>query len=160
MPQEDSFHSSNNYFPVFLLVDHILWPTRCLMFLFYLPFLIVCGGYLYHRSYGARYIQSPDYPNSYPDNMKCIYDINAAYGNIILNFTSFELEASDGCKKDWIKIYDGSISNDTLVQTRCGNDRTPYITTALRVLIVFHSDMAVARKGFRIGFSGKSVFLF
>ena len=112
-----------------------------------------------HQNRGLRHIQSPDYPNSYPDNMRCIYDLNADYGKIVLNFTSFELEASDGCKKDWIKIYNGSISSDTLVQTRCGNDTTPYITTALRILIVFHSDMAVARKGFRIGFSGKLMFL-
>ena len=112
---------------------------------------LVCGGKIYQNYWTetrTAVIKSPAYPNYYPNDAHCTYEIIARYGNIHLKFTSFDLEKSDGCKKDWVKIYEGSISNKTLVQTRCGNDTTPYFSNSLKVFMVFHSAVAVANKGF------------
>ncbi len=58
-------------------------------------------------------------------------------------FTSFALEASTGCTKDYLKIYDGTTETATKIGTYCGNT-SPGTVTATNpdgaLLFVFHSN--------------------
>ena len=96
-------------------------------------------------------IDSPNYPFRYPNNDRCQNSIRATYGNrITLNMEHFDLERSENCMKDSLKIYEGSISNSTLASTRCGNDTTRYVSKSNLIYLVFRSDASISRTGYRI----------
>ena len=59
-----------------------------------------CGGRL-HFSNGS--IHSPSFPNNYPPNKYCEWEIVANEGfQITLEFTEFTLEGNNVCFKDFI----------------------------------------------------------
>jgi cubilin len=55
-----------------------------------------CGGYL-TAPYGV--IESPNYPEHYPDNAVCEWKINPLpyYGNVGVLFEKFDVENSSNC---------------------------------------------------------------
>jgi hypothetical protein len=62
----------------------------------------VCGG-TYFTSKGS--LQSPNYPNFYPDRKDCIWIISAPTGRQIkLNVTDFSLEGGSHCLYDYLEI--------------------------------------------------------
>lgn len=68
--------------------------------------IIPCGETFYNR-YG--YIESPNYPNSYPNNAQCAWQIYVSPGALLeLYFYTFDIESSMGCTKDSFAIHDGS----------------------------------------------------
>jgi PKD repeat protein len=66
------------------------------------------------------------------------------------DFTSFNLEASSGCSKDYLKIYDGISALSPLIGTYCGTS-SPGIVTATNddgaLFFVFHSNQAATLEG-------------
>ena len=56
---------------------------------------------------------------------------------MILQMVQFYLESSRNCKKDSLKMFEGSISNSSLMSTRCGNDRTRYISQSNIIHLVY-----------------------
>ena len=96
-------------------------------------------------------IFSPNYPHGYPANTVYQHHISTPYGNIVtLKMQYFDLEKSKDCVKDSLKIYENSISNKTLMSTRCGNDATEYISSSNSIYLLFTSDATIAGKGYRI----------
>jgi hypothetical protein len=65
-------------------------------------------------------------------------------------FTLFDLEASSGCIYDWLKIYDGTSTSDSLLGTWCGTD-SPDTVVAYRssgaLTFRFYADSYVTAQG-------------
>jgi len=68
-------------------------------------FLVKCGGNLTERNGNFT---SPGYPNDYPTNVNCTWEIQVPSGHVILLFfTSFNVEYNSGyvCS-DFVDVYD------------------------------------------------------
>ena len=52
-------------------------------------------------------IQSPNFPNSYPNGLSCVYIISVPEDyRVTLTFTTLDLEASLGCGHDYVEVWD------------------------------------------------------
>ena len=51
-------------------------------------------------------IQSPNYPNNYPDNSNCTWTIQASAGRVIhLQFTALSIQGTAGsCDNDYVEV--------------------------------------------------------
>ena len=120
-----------------------------------LLFITACND---HYSSNSGTIYSPNYHYKYPHKMSCQNSIENPYGNrITLKMRHFDLESSKDCVKDSLKIYENSISNETLMSTRCGNDTTQYVTKSNRLFLLFKSDSTISGLGYQIDFTSISV---
>lgn len=118
---------------------------------------VTCGGII-NATNGI--IESPSFPNLYPPNEKCIWEIvsHEPY-RIMLNFTHFELEGShlvhDQCDYDSVmissKYRNGTFSHQGVF---CSELLPPTITSRTSVMhIQFQSDKTVQKAGFHAVFS-------
>ena len=106
----------------------------------------------------SGYIDSPNYPAKYPHNEVCPNLIKNYYGNrITLEMEHFDLERSENCTKDSLKIYDSMMSESTLMSTRCGNDTRQYVSTSNLTSLLFTTDKEISRTGYRIHYKGMFV---
>ena len=71
----------------------------------------------------------------------------------------FDLESSRNCKKDSLRIYEGSISNASLMSTRCGSDSAHYISQSNLIYLVFTSDSTTSKTGYRFYYTGMSAII-
>lgn len=108
-----------------------------------------CGGMI-DASNGT--ITSPSFPDLYPSNKNCIWEIVASpQHRITLNFTHFDLEGNNqDCEYDKVDIHskmgDNSIRKHGLF---CGSYLPPIITSEGNSLrIEFSSDNSVQKSGF------------
>merc|ERR1712106_380199 len=94
-------------------------------------------------------LQSPNFPNKYPNNHDETYNIEVQTGKTIeIIFETFELEAHSRCSWDWLKIIDGST---TLLEETCGsNVPAKLLSQTNKVEIIFHSDYVVPKRGFKL----------
>ena len=110
-------------------------------------------------------LQSPNYPNNYPNNSRCYTLIQAPEGNVVfLNITHFALE-SDGdqqgvCKNDYdsLSLYDGQDDSAPLLGKYCGSLIPESFESSGRYLYaVFRSDQRTEFSGYsaQISFKGK-----
>ena len=103
-------------------------------------------------------IESPNFPNAYPHNRNCTWNIIAPLGNRInLTFSHFDVEdhqvpgstpgSGNSCAYDFVEIKQ---PNATLGRF-CGANLPPQVgSTQDRVTVQFMSDMSVAHNGFRL----------
>lgn len=50
-------------------------------------------------------LTSPNFPDPYSNNMNCKWNIQTEFGKlIVLNMTEIDIEMSDGCKNDFLKV--------------------------------------------------------
>ena len=81
-----------------------------------------CGGTF---TFPFGMVASPLYPNTYPDDVDCIYTIIQPNGTIILmNFLNLDIGpeySSDQCP-DYLEIRDGSSIAPLLIEKICGKD--------------------------------------
>ncbi|XP_053323004.1 cubilin [Spea bombifrons] len=111
-----------------------------------------CGGTL-HMETGA--FNSPNYPEGYPANTECIWNILSSPGNrLMLSFISFNMQASDGCQNDYLEVREGN-ETGAFIGRYCGDSLPTNITSIVgHVLwIKFVSDATVSGSGFRATFS-------
>ena len=93
-------------------------------------------------------ISSPQYPDSYPPGVECIWTVSASAGSLVsLNFESFNLEASDNCNSDYVDVYEDGPHGDH-VGRYCGSDVPTNITSANTLWIKFNSDNTGTGPGF------------
>ena len=65
-------------------------------------------------------VTSPNYPDNYPNSVERIDVIGVEEGLILaLQFTAFDIEHSDTCFQDYLKITDGD--GTTLLKSSCGS---------------------------------------
>ncbi|XP_048192147.1 deleted in malignant brain tumors 1 protein-like [Perognathus longimembris pacificus] len=105
-----------------------------------------CGGLLTNNS-GS--FSSPWYPQKYPTNVVCAWDIQVdSRARIRLTFETVKMEHFYGCPYDFIEIFDGPQSESFSLGRFC-SETTPILTSSSnRMAVVFHSDEIVTNIGF------------
>merc|ERR1711971_1068336 len=92
-------------------------------------------------------VTSPDYPRSYPNNLRKTEKIRVEDGMVLtLEFTAFNTEGC--CDKLTIRDEDGK----TLMESRGGNDLPPTITSRTNVYLDFHTDYSASLSGWSVNF--------
>lgn len=119
---------------------YITNPVRKIFDLFYLFNFLVFKGY----------------PNSYPQNIECIWTLKASPGTRYqFEFLDFDLELSDFCNGDYLEIRRFSSSGPLLGDKRfCGSEKLPQVDVAYPgdIWIKFRSDEENVAKGFNLRF--------
>lgn len=97
-------------------------------------------------------ITSPSFPEFYPANKRCTWEIIAeAHHRITLNFTHFDLEGNNlECEYDRVVVYHKRSGGQLKKQgSYCGPHPPPLITSEGNALrIEFYSDLSVQKSGF------------
>ncbi|XP_001377380.2 cubilin [Monodelphis domestica] len=110
-----------------------------------------CGG-TFHMAEGI--INSPGYPDIYPPNMECIWNIPSSPGNQLqLSFITFQLEENEDCTKDYLEIREGNATGH-LVGRYCGHSSSFNYTSIIgqNLWIKFVSDGSGSDIGFQATF--------
>ncbi|XP_015810319.3 cubilin [Nothobranchius furzeri] len=113
-----------------------------------------CGG-TFTSSTGS--FSSPNYPHNYPNSRDCIFKIIVEINmQIMLNFTSFDLEGSPpSCSFDFVEIRDGGFETSPLIGKFCATQRPPVIVShSNRMWVRFRSDAIITRPGFNAHWDG------
>ncbi|XP_076296135.1 cubilin [Lasioglossum baleicum] len=107
-----------------------------------------CGG---RFTADAGTIYSTNYPKNYPHKQNCEWSLQVAQNfRINLTFTDFDLENSENCTDDHVKIYDGPTRDSPLLATLCRNELPgPFVSTGNEMLVVMKTDSIVSAKGFK-----------
>eukprot|EP00795_Rhopilema_esculentum_P008753 gene8753-14777_t len=100
-------------------------------------------------------LMSWNHPFNYPHRTSSVKRISTTYGNrIIIIFTHFDFENSTDCTKDSLKIYEGSVTTESLMSTRCGSNGAPYVSNSSNVILQFTSDERISKTGYRANIEG------
>ncbi|XP_057885683.1 deleted in malignant brain tumors 1 protein-like [Melospiza georgiana] len=115
------------------------------------PGNVSCGGLLQGLS-GT--LQSPGYPNSYPNNAYCVWIIRPwdTARRIQLQFTDVELEGSS-CSYDAIEVFDGGSPQSRLLGRVCRNDHRVFNSSGNQLTVLFRSDISITKRGFQAYYS-------
>ncbi len=92
--------------------------------------------------------QGGDYSND--EDFVMTFMPGTAGSNIIVEFVMFDVEYNANCDYDWLKIYDGTSTNATLLGTWCGTDYPGTIEADNEdgaLTFEFHSDYSVTLPG-------------
>ncbi|KAM6162076.1 cubilin isoform 2-T2 [Erethizon dorsatum] len=111
-----------------------------------------CGGN-FHMAEGI--FETPGYPDIYPPNSECVWNIISSPGNRIqLSFISFQLEDSQDCSKDFVEIREGNATGP-LVGRYCGSSLPHNYSSITEHLlwIRFVSDGSYSSIGFQATFT-------
>ncbi|KAM8930212.1 CUB domain-containing protein 2 [Pelodytes ibericus] len=105
-------------------------------------------------------ITSPRYPDLYPNNINCHWNIQLLPGfRIKMFFQDIELEErsslTDQCDYDHLSVYDGDSEGDTLLGRWCASDNPPPLMSSKnKLLLVLVTDRDSANKGFSVSYIG------
>ncbi|XP_071985256.1 CUB domain-containing protein 2 isoform X2 [Engystomops pustulosus] len=103
-------------------------------------------------------LTSPRYPDMYPNNIICQWNIQLPPGfRIKLFFRDLELEEmnslTDECDYDYLAAYDGASTSAKLLGRWCGSDIPgPLISSGNNLLLVLVTDRDTARRGFSVSY--------
>ncbi|KAL2082908.1 hypothetical protein ACEWY4_020681 [Coilia grayii] len=107
-----------------------------------------CGGDL---SLSGSF-SSPYYPNYYHDNAYCVWRLSAPSGQRVLLVFS-DLELGGCCNCDYITVHDGPSTGYSQLGRLCDNSTADaFHSSSNHMTVLFRSDGAVARRGFRAEF--------
>lgn len=112
-----------------------------------------CGGYISNATNGT--IHSPSFPDYYPPNKNCIWQIVAPKQyRITVNFTHFELEGNNqDCEYDSVEVRSGIETDTKLHGTFCGSSAPQTITSESNAIrVTFVTDSTVQKTGFSVVF--------
>ena len=105
-----------------------------------------CGGTLNGPS-GS--LTSPSYPSPYHHNAECAWTIRTSKGSKInFVFLDLDLETSNECNYDFVRIYDGPDRRSRVIGQYCHSMQQPIISTGNTLLVVFRSDYSQGGRGF------------
>ena len=99
---------------------------------------------------------SPNYPDSYPNNIDCHWIIHVDVGEQIqLRFNVFSLEERN--HTDYIRVFDGSKQTDALLGEFFGYNGVgiKLESSGNRMYVIMHSDARNTEKGFSGTFQRK-----
>nr|XP_039250217.1 bone morphogenetic protein 1-like [Styela clava] len=105
-----------------------------------------CGGSVTNLD---GYITSPNWPNEYPTNKKCVWQIVAPpQHKISIQFEKFELEGNEVCKYDYVEIRSGLSDDAKFHGSFCGLELPPVIRSTINEMsLAFKSDDTVSKRG-------------
>ncbi|XP_075053964.1 embryonic protein UVS.2-like [Mixophyes fleayi] len=109
---------------------------------------VPCGGNFFASK---KTFTSPGYPNAYPPNMDCTFNITAPVGQrIALTVSDFHVENGNSCIYDYMEVKFGS----AFFGPFCGNrDISPITSTGNSLVMTFHSDESNQLKGFTASYT-------
>ena len=100
---------------------------------------------------------SPGFPNEYPHDTCCSYQITGEEGKSIkIEFLHFNLEYGSNCNYDSVKIYEGNSANGVLARTFCGNGSRMYTSVGNKLFVLFKSDSSIEYQGFFARFNASA----
>lgn len=113
-----------------------------------------CGDILTHPN-GT--ITSPNYPNAYPPLIECNWKIQVDYGNNIeINFDKVELEKTNDCYLDFIKIYNGEDETYQEIAKICHQNKPITLRSSSNFMFIkFKADVSVQGLGFTANYTTK-----
>ncbi|KAE8606686.1 hypothetical protein XENTR_v10010819 [Xenopus tropicalis] len=111
-----------------------------------------CGSFAVIFEEGE--IQSMNYPENYLGNSRCHWIIHGPPDSYIkLEFEDFALEPSDGCRYDYLAVYQDLAAED-IIETFCGYSLPDLVLSTTGVMhIKFSTDERENDKGFRATFT-------
>ncbi|XP_070326462.1 scavenger receptor cysteine-rich domain-containing protein DMBT1 isoform X18 [Odocoileus virginianus] len=103
-----------------------------------------CGGFL--TQFSGNF-SSPFYPRNYPNNAKCVWDIEVQNNyRVTVVFRDVQLEG--GCNYDYIEVYDGPHHSSPLLSRVCDGARGSFTSSSNFMSIRFVSDFSITKRGF------------
>ena len=101
---------------------------------------------------------SYNYPQLYPNGVKCSWEIKAPAGYLIqLTFHSFDLQSSRDCKADYVAVKQGesySMAMSNLIGRFCGSSLPSVIRSKYsRIYVDFVSDRSGRYLGFHASYT-------
>ncbi|XP_068583529.1 dorsal-ventral patterning tolloid-like protein 1 isoform X3 [Cebidichthys violaceus] len=115
-----------------------------------------CGGRLKAEARQKNlYSHSQFGDNNYPGHTDCEWLLTAEQGyGIELSFITFEVEEEADCGYDYIELYNGYDANSHRLGRFCGSGpREGIYSPGGAMLIRFHSDDTISKKGFHIRYT-------
>ncbi|XP_053063508.1 deleted in malignant brain tumors 1 protein isoform X5 [Acinonyx jubatus] len=107
-----------------------------------------CGGFL---SQPSGHFSSPFYPGNYPNNAKCLWDIEVRNNyRVTVVFRDVQLEG--GCNYDYIEVFDGPSHSSPLIARVCDGARGSFTSSSNFMSIRFVSDRSITKKGFQVDY--------
>ncbi|XP_034943060.1 bone morphogenetic protein 1-like [Chelonus insularis] len=115
----------------------------------------VCGGEISIQNNAVGYLESPNYPQNYPEKKKCIWRLSVSEGhNIIIKFESFKLAYDNKEKEnDYLEIRDGDKEDSPILKQLVGSSFPSDIQSSKNSLIVKFISTFNSKKSENIGFS-------
>ena len=99
-------------------------------------------------------IMSPNYPNSYNNNLDCQTTITFADSpTVLIEFDpNYEIESHSSCVWDYLEARDGPSADSPVIGSKlCGSTApAPIQSTGNSMTLIFHTDGSVTRTGFKI----------
>jgi cubilin len=96
-------------------------------------------------------ITSPNYPYGYPPNTLCSWIFKASEGNVVLEFTDFEMEGTENdCQKDYVRLEAGAYSGAPVIGTLCGSYTGKIFKSRSIVVVTMKTDSNGSKKGFAL----------
>ena len=108
-----------------------------------------CGGVFNQPS---AYFSSPGYPNNYPNNAHCTYNIEVPMDmQIVLTIHPYDLETNF----DKLELRQMVSGSDNIVGILTGNENVErrFTSAENKFTLLFTSDGSVTRRGFRASYS-------
>ncbi|KAM8912002.1 LOW QUALITY PROTEIN: scavenger receptor cysteine-rich domain-containing protein DMBT1 [Lycaon pictus] len=107
-----------------------------------------CGGFM---SQPSGHFSSPFYPGNYPNNARCVWDIEVPNNyHVTIVFKDVQLEG--GCNYDYIEVFDGPSHSSPLIARVCDGAKSSLTSSSNFMSIRFVSDGSVTRKGFQANY--------
>ncbi|XP_072596399.1 scavenger receptor cysteine-rich domain-containing protein DMBT1 isoform X2 [Vulpes vulpes] len=107
-----------------------------------------CGGFM---SQPSGHFSSPFYPRNYPNNARCVWDIEVPNNyHVTIVFKDVQLEG--GCNYDYIEVFDGPSHTSPLIARVCDGAKSSLTSSSNFMSIRFVSDGSVTRKGFKANY--------
>lgn len=102
-------------------------------------------------------ITSKNYPNPYPHNTDCTWNIRVATGRTVaITFEDFNIERHTSCNFDYVAVYDGPDSNATQLMRTCGNtlpnNGSAIHSSANEIFVRMRSDPTSNARGFKASY--------
>ncbi|GLG98263.1 Cubilin homolog [Gryllus bimaculatus] len=114
----------------------------------------VCGGYFVAPS---GYIHSHNFPNNYDPHDDCLWYIEVEKNHVVqLSFLTFDLEMSNNCTYDYVKVFDGNSTESPEIATLCGNvlpNITSYRSTGNTMVLRMKADGSLNGPGFSANYT-------
>lgn len=112
--------------------------------------MVGCGGIIKKLNSS---IAPPKIGDRYVNDGYCKWIIVAPLGYLVqLTFTSFEMEYDDGCRYDYLSIFDNIVNHENgsrPIGRYCGTSTPPVIMSSSRALtLFFKSDESDGGEGF------------
>ncbi|KHJ46556.1 CUB domain protein, partial [Trichuris suis] len=119
---------------------------------FLLHYWLSCGS-LFDVNDVEQILTSPSFPSAYPNGANCSWNIFAKAGRTIeVVFSTFQLQDSINCTKDYLEIFNGDSMDGPSLGRFCGSSfaQSPIRSTSSEMIIQFVSDGSISATGFSL----------